>query len=59
MTGGKSLMADNLVPDDGIRAGTLHPCPEGSITSTSVLLSHGVKGYAYCVFSMRGKVIIT
>ena len=27
MTGGKSPVADDLVPDDGIRAGTLHPCP--------------------------------
>ena len=52
-------MADDLVPDDGIRAGTLHPCPEGNITSTSVLVSHGAKGYAYCVFSMRGTVMIT
>ena len=59
MTGGESLMADNLVQDDGIRARTLHPCPEGNITSTSVLLSHGAKGYAYCVFSMRGTVMIT
>ena len=27
LTRGKSLVADEDVPDDGIRAGTLHPCP--------------------------------